>query len=223
MKADFLLVVCFATLVFYSFAIFCLSSKCELPNGCHIVPWDMLDQWSGNEILRTSDKRSVQCVVESSEYRFYFDSWLAKNQSERCTWRNFDNFLELRFAKKRNIILGPQFDFQGLIAFMLWHFYGFSLRFTNLNGFEVDIGIDSISKNSDYLNSTSFTFEFINTRFDFYTNGRLIRSCSDIRNINETKSIFQVNAAIESSLFILLNVNSRDRCVLWFFEILQLK
>lgn len=199
--AYFMAIICLNLLVYFCATSSTSISTCKLPNQCRIQFWDSLYQWSANRPFKKSSKKGIQCVIDNINYKFDFASWLSVNKSMQCNRNDFDGLIEWRFTKKPNVMLVNDFGLQGFVDFMLMNYNEILFRFTNLNGIDLNLGIALFLEKNYNMESNRYTLEFINSRFDFYTKDRrLVSSCSDMVDINETRSIFQLNAHYYGSI-----------------------
>lgn len=195
------------------------STTCELPRGCHLGKWLSIKDQVANQALLDEGKSGVRCDIENAQYRFEdFASSssvvsVSANKSTTCESRNFSGRIEMRFPRRKNLIIQPQLGMQSVIDLILMSQDESKFRFSNLNGFDVDVSFDfDHLRSDDYLKrieSKSISVEFINTRFEFYRNGQVIRSCSEMSS-SYNNSVFQISGNAQESLVYFVNCEFKE-------------
>lgn len=150
--------------------------NCSLPSGCHIGPFYYINDFYAREFLSQGNFNGFICDVTGSRYQFDYD--YRKSENYLCSeQRDLDSFLELRFRKARNMIVDVSFNIQGVIDFLIWFKRLFVLHISNVRGFDLELGIEY------FLRGDKFNVNLIKSKVDFYSQGKLIESCQDLRNL----------------------------------------
>ena len=200
------------------------NRTCPLEKVCSIGSFHHLTNLWAVEYISTKDYPAFICQVKSNEKRFNFDRSHYDTYFKNCAQPSTEIYsvMELRFPKNRKKIMDSKFNFQGAIDFIIFNLgdpSGVYLYTSNIGGFDVDLAIKQDYLTSLFANQSTDEFfiqsALINSRLDFYTNGKLIKSCSDLINSNNgthilTNSIFQLKK-IEAGEHYLLILNCQQR------------
>lgn len=154
-----------------------------------------MDEYFAKQFISNVDYTGFICHVKNDEFHFDFRRQREHTLYEFCRYRYF-NKLELRFSRHQKLVLNKNFNFQGLIDFLLFVDLKFDLQLSNLGGFSIDLGIVHNPTQVEDIEDRSFKVKIVNSRIDFYTtNGKLVESCQDlgeVKNLTWT-SIFQLS------------------------------
>ena len=142
------------------------NPKCKsLPNGCKL---DSVKTNTQNQIsLYTCDTISQRFEFNSEE----------KKMVENCTISKKD-LRYIYFRLKHSSILDRSFDYSNIGTY----FSDLTLKFRFIKGF--DINLVSPRKQFNLID-----LNFYYSKFDFYSNGSLIKSCAQMKS-SKFKSIF---------------------------------
>lgn len=178
---------------------------CELPKGCHISPFRVINKWWAGELVTGTTKTGIRCHVDEGSL-----THLARfNRSLISSCENpkkIEFYVELKplnharetFTKSQNLT-----SFMTFLAFFNSSY--FTLKWTNMHGFELDLfgreiiyddGESYLLKlDSKYVDAVIENVEFVNAKMTFYIGKRKVKSCKDIidANITDPRSIFQMS------------------------------
>lgn len=187
-------------------------NKCKLPINCRIDVFHYLDNYWAYEYV-SFDSKGFICDVKTINFRFEYEKWLQGNFYDSCKSQKIDNRLELRFPRNSKHILDEKLNLQAIIDFLNSFEKEFSLQSTHLRGFNIELGI---RKNASYTNYTlyaNYYINFIDSKIDFYSKGKLVESCKDLIASSDRylsiNSIFQLTPANESPELLFLNCHFR--------------
>lgn len=169
-----------------------IIQSCSLPPMLKLNKIHQLKASFHSHFFSETDKYGLQLDVPSNRhFKFDLNSWLATNQLNSCNQtRSFENFMHVRFPK--NYILQREFNFQGLIEFLLLFENFFRIYVANLHAIELDLGITQILYEKYSRTADNYEINFYNTRFDFRLGGQPVKSCQQFTNRTQVKSIFQI-------------------------------
>ena len=179
-----------------------LSFDCNLPNSCLIETKKYnFNQLSYEKFDCIRNCELIKCKPYK-DYEFRFDeNEFMKNKSKKC-FTESNNILFEWPKKTELIILDKSFNVSNLIVYSTY-FSSTVMHFLNLNGFEINLSErnGSIMRTNRNVNEIACVVCTMN----FYTIGKLIKSCGDILESNSTvMSIFQIDVkqiVIDSSEF----------------------
>ena len=166
--------------------------ECNLPNGCSIQPikYD-IKEYGYEKYIFDDDVKAIKCkVVKQYQFRFVQNDFMT-NKSNWCIINNQSQFEMIIFEWPKNgeeIILDKSFDVTNMIKYLTKYFYWFfDIYFVKLRGFEISLSNITIK-------TTGIKYLICyGCRMNFYSNGKLIKSCEDILESNSTvMSIFQM-------------------------------
>lgn len=166
--------------------------SCELPDRFEFKTLHLVSNYYANQFMSHNEFKGIRCDVPPNvQFKFNLSEWQAKKQLDPCKNVSFWNSLHLRFPK--GFILQKSFGLQDIIDFLLLFEEEFYITFANLQKFDADLGIVSLLP-AKYSYPTKFIFHIFNTKFDFYVNSRVAKSCQDYFEANLTRpnGIFQV-------------------------------
>ena len=171
----------------FNFIILTSAFNCSLPNGCEINNVHLQMNLMARE--KSSVKiHGILCDIRDEKFQFTFQPL----EPLECVINEFYiNEIEFRFHS--NFILSKQFDFTSLLRYSLYlnsHFY---ISFVNLKGFE----LDTTNVNHEITQSRIYYFYCVKCNIEFYSNGRLVKTCQDIIDSDSKaviiRSFFQSN------------------------------
>ena len=165
---------------------------CNLPNNCFIQPQKYdVNQYNYEKDLINVDFKAIKCKI-TKEFRFRFTkNHFMKNESSFCEVNNnrtkTEDFI-FEWPKKHELILDNRFDMENMMSYFLYFKWNVVIEFVNLRGVEINLNSSLMENNP----SVSIVY-CISCKLNFYTNGKLIKSCRDILASNSTvTSIFQI-------------------------------
>lgn len=168
-----------------------------MPPGCRIAPYHYLDNYFANQFISNTEQTGISCDVKDEN--FYFDFKLQNlKMHEYCKYRyDYWNKLELKFSYHQHIILKKDFNIQGVVDFLLSFSSSFTIHLSNVEGFSIDLGLRHRFENVPFEHDINIVIPIVNTKMDFFANGKLVKSCKDIiEAYNKSKvsfnSIFQL-------------------------------
>lgn len=184
-------------------------SICQLPGGCSLKDYHIIGLGS-SEIFSVGNVKGLRCHIKNSHFRFDFESWLLKNQSEVCRQAGFEAKIELKMMTSKNILFSKSFNLQGAIDFFLLFKPDIAITFSYVKSFSADLGIKFDESSPLWKNTTVARFNLIRSRLDFSVNDyehKMARSCQDYVDANLTtpRSIFQIYMREEGSRVNLIN------------------
>ena len=178
-------------IIFFHFYFIILSSafNCTLPNGCEINDVNLMNSVLGNEKLSTIIS-GILCDVRDEKFQFTFpNSSLLKPKS--CVINDlFNDVIEFRFHS--NFILSEHLNFTNILRYSLYLNKQLTVNIIKLKGFELDTKYHLVQ---GVRISSIVSFNFIKCNMEFYSNGRLVKTCQEIidsyQNIDSIWSVFQ--------------------------------
>ena len=186
-----------------SLIILTSALNCKLPFGCEINTVQCIMNFNGYE--KTSWRiPGILCDIRNEKYQFNYTVMPLLKPDVLCEFdsENIRDIIEFRFHN--SFILDKQFNFMNFVAYTSFFLYYLDANFVNLNGFELDI-IDKNQNISYYIEQDSVDkFYFINSKIEFYSNGRQMKTCQDIidsypdKNIS-IRSLFQIQGVNNSN------------------------
>lgn len=187
--------------------------KCQLPISCRIDSFHYLENYWAYEYVSNFDKKGIICDVKTNKFRFEYEKWLQGNHYKACNHKRFIKRLELRFPRNYKHILDEKLNFQGIIDFLNSFAREFSLQSTHLRGFNIELGIRKKALYTNYTLYANYYINFIDSKIDFYSKGKLVESCQDLiassgRNLS-INSIFQLTPGNESPELLFLKCQFR--------------
>ena len=168
------------------------SFDCTLPIGCSIQPQKyLINQYTFEKTLFNNDYRTIKCYPSTSfQFRFVENNYMIKSRLCYINWISSESII-FKWAKNdKKTILDKTFNFPKMLFYLGYFYWAFEVYFVNLNGFDITL---SDSNRSIIENNSKISFlACITCKINFYTNGKLIKSCQDILDSNSTVlSIFQ--------------------------------
>ena len=196
--------------------------KCTLPDGCSIKPLKYQINIYGFEKKPYSYEFNViKCYpqIENFQFKFIENDFMTKmmNKSQQLCGE-YTDYEDMLFqwpkSDKKQIILDNNFNITNMVRYMEYFKGRFLLFFINMKGIEINLSDNNKSSSIIENNQKIFFITCIACKMNFYTKGKLIKSCRDILETNSTIiSIFQMNS---NSILIQNNQNSIDLCPLVF-------
>lgn len=163
------------------------NPKCKsLPNGCKL----------DSVKINTQNKISLY-TCDTISQRFEFNSE-EKKLVENCTISKTD-LRYIYFRLKHSSILDRSFDYSNIGTY----FSDLTLRFRFIKGFDINLEFPQ-----KQFNPIDLSFYY--SKFDFYSNGSLIKSCAQMKS-SKFKSIFNAfsDLAINEINFIMSDYNTK--------------
>lgn len=174
----------FLILLSYSSYSLCYAennSKCSLPKGCRIDSFYFLQEAYLYSREFFSDKNSPKgfvCEIKSNKYRFDYD--IRQRKHLQCDGQQYHHsLLELRFKHSEKLIIDETFNLQAVVDYLLIFNIQMYLHFTNLQGFDIELGIRFNLWNRW---KSYFLINVIKTKISFYGKNQVIKSCQDLKN-----------------------------------------
>ena len=196
---------------------------CPLPPNCRIDRLDLtLDDYSES---RTSFSKvsGIRCDLNEPKYEFTFRS-TNKTKFSLCVFEvlNYWPSIELRFNDQSRMI-DKMFNVTNLLVYLnRLPNSNYIINVINMKGFELSLWNDDISFKSVVRKIKPISYIDIKMcDFDFYLNGKLMKSCEDLlsNNLSFTASILQIDllSIDQSSMIGLHNCKfKREICPLVF-------
>lgn len=194
------------------------TAQCILPTGCRSGAFHYINGYNYGEYVSLGDKIGFICDVHDASYRFDLETWRQGNYLGVCVSNKIENMLDLRFPaqSKRKSSLGKYLNLQGILDFLLLFNLTFTLHLTNVNGYNIDLGIRLINMSTQ----RSYVFvrrdiNIIRNEVEFYnTSGKLVKSCRDLLKsaegeVGPINSIFQLTQSTKFSEINLFRCNYR--------------
>ena len=166
---------------------------CNLPNGCYIQQrkYD-INEYSYEKNLFNDNFQAIICTpLRGFQFRFEVNDMTNKT----CIINDFYKYEVVLFKWPKNrklIILDKSFNVPNMLEYLTYFYWYINVHFVNLRG--IDINLSDTETSIMENNPSVKAFIFIASTMNFYTNGKLIKSCEDILESNSTiVSIFQIN------------------------------
>lgn len=157
--------------------------SCQLPKYFRIGIIHQFGNLYSSQYISYKNKEGLICNVPNQDYKFDLNTWLMKTKhSNSCNTVKFSNYVRLKFPKP--FILKKSFNLKELVYFLNLFFKWASISFINIHGFNCDSGpfIDytkqKVFKLTEYI--------ILNSKFDFFTSGKLVKSCRELDPFNIT-------------------------------------
>ena len=175
--------------------------NCKLPIGCRLNNVH-------NQINYFAEEKTsvlipgILCDIRDDNFQFNYpvqSPLLLLNQSNPCFINVlYQDAIEIRFHN--NFILGKRFNITNMLSYFKYFRYYIFANFVNLNGFELDI-LNEGNKTMQQIKQKELAgFNCVNCKIDFYSNGRLLKTCQDIIDLNPNevmiRSLFQIKHSI---------------------------
>ena len=178
-----------------------LSINCTLPDRCSIQQAIYeINQYGYEKTLYNIDVKKIKCKSDRGfKFTFFKNDFMLKRIA-KCSINiqkeNLYEKLEIEWPRNRHelLILDKSFDVANMLAYLRYFYYYFEVYFYNVRGFDIDLSYDAKSRSTIENNPDVSTFLCVACRMDFYSNGKLIKSCEDIfqSNYSTMMSIFQM-------------------------------
>ena len=176
---------------------------CSLPNGCLIETKKYgPNQYSNERNLCLKNCQVIKCRPQDESFQFQFiENAFMANNSNGCfinDEKNMNEEIILKWPKNTEPnILDQSFNISNLFAYTEYFYVSNDINFINLKGFEIHL--NRIIR--DWLNIRNIAFS--SCTMNFYTNGKLIKSCRDILATSSTvMSIFQLKSRLIKTDFV---------------------
>ena len=162
---------CFYCLLFNSILITFASASinCPLPDECRLETFKRL--------FDDRKKLVILCDIKNDAFEF-------KIKEKSC---NLTNVIIFNWSSNKLITVEKKFNLTSVIRYFKSSVY---IHFWNLKGFETNI----LENMHSFQNKISISLS--NSRFDFYHNKKLLKSCRDFTdsNLTQIQSIFQIGS-----------------------------
>ena len=178
----------FLILIHFNFIILTSAFNCIIPNSCEINDVNLQINYMWHE--KTSiEYPGIICDIRDEKFEFTFPNMpMPKLESDLCKINKLsDEAIEFRFH--RDFILSKQFNITNLLRYSKYLLNYIHVNLVNLKGFELDM------INEHYFEKHQFVvFNCVKCKMDFYSNGRLVKTCQDIIDTNNcsVRSLFQI-------------------------------
>ena len=170
--------------------------ECSLPNGCFIHRRIYeLNEFSYEKTIYSIEFKEIKCKPDKGfQFRFIENDFMA-NDSNYCTANanligyQFEK-LVFEWPKHGTNILENSFNLTRMLDYLVYFKWYSDIHFNNLSGFEIDLSGNnaSVIENSRDVK----TIICVACTINFYTNGKLIKSCDDIESNSTIMSILQI-------------------------------
>ena len=183
----------YGILIFIHFNLLILTSafNCKLPNGCEINNVHLQMNYFAHE--KTSiEVPGILCDIRDEKYKFIFEYPPLLETKVCVNGEYYQHFIEFRFHS--NFILSKKFNITNIFSYSSYFKYYFIANFVNLNGFELDM-MNDLDKHKVFIAQSDFdAFYCVKCKMEFYSNGRLVKTCQDIIDSNNgfVRSFFQI-------------------------------
>ena len=219
----------FETWIFFSFSFtlkIIFAFDCTLPDGCFIHSLTYKPNEISFEKNRYDDPlEAIKCYPDYSfKFRFVENDFMMKiNKSKKLCQLSFKDkhyYQTIKFqwprSNKKQITLDNNFNISNLIRYLDYFNGDSAIHFINLKGIELNL-----SENNKSLikkNKTKFlTILCFACKMNFYSNGKLIKSCGDILESNSAvMSLFQIRVIAGKRISLVNNEYQIDLCPLVF-------
>ena len=188
-------------LIHFNFIIITSAFNCKLPNGCEINDVHLQINHMAHE--KTSiEVPGILCDIRDEKFEFTFPNMpIPKLDSDFC---DINELLKeaIEFNFHCNFILSKQFNITNLLRYSWYFDKTIIVNFVNLKGFELDM-INDLDKNKRFINQINIDiFNCVKCKMEFYSNGRLVKTCQDIIDSNNglVRSLFQIRRYIIEGL-----------------------
>ena len=191
-----------------------LAFNCKIPSGCKIGNVHFPASLFGYE--KTSvEIKGLLCEIRDEQFQFnypmpwpilkpiYKEDLKFEDECNINEHVNFKDVIEFRFHN--NFVLNKHFNITNLFSYLSYFRYQTNAIFTNLNGFEIYILNDS----NQHLPKENVQYVIcIKCKIDFYSNGRLLKTCQDIidSNSNNNSSLIWSLFQIQRNILVGLNM-----------------
>lgn len=197
---------------------------CPLSDVCPFGYFYYLHNFWAIEYISKDDNLGFVCHVKDNMYQFNFKVWEYDKYFKDCSFpETLNSGLELRFPRNQKTLMEASFNLQSVFEFLIFsiNYSGsFYIHYTNVAGFGIDLAVkqDYLTNNHIFNNASKNNFyignAIINSKLDFYLNGKIIKSCRDLLNSNGTlimpNSIFQIKKIDAGSMDLVIS-NSQQR------------
>ena len=169
-KIDSIIVIHFAFAVISTTAF-----NCKLPIGCKINYVHIETFYLAYE-PKSLPFKGLECDIVDEKFQFSYQMPSPLLEPDNLCQINLKYAEILRFRFHGNFVLGKQFNFTNMLNY-IWFFRSYlSVSFVSIKGFELDLDF----KNGLKQNLTMNGFSCVKCDINFYSNGRLVKTCQDI-------------------------------------------
>ena len=194
-------------LIHFNFILLTSAFNCKLPKGCEINGIHLQMNYMAHE--KTSiDIPGILCNIRFEEFEFTFPFMPdPKLESEFCLVNDimYKEVVEFRFHS--NFILSKKFNITNIFDYAMFFKKYTDVNFVNLKGFELDM-INDLDQNERFIEQDNIDiFNCVKCKMEFYSNGRLVKTCQDIIDSNNgsVRSVFQIRKSSEVSIMALID------------------
>ena len=200
---------------------------CSLPHGCFIHSLKYKPNEISFEKNRYDDPLdTIKCYPDDSSFKFRFvenDFMMKLNKSKKLCQLSFKDkhyyqTIKIQWPRsnKKQITLDNNFNISNLIRYLDYFNGDSAIYFINLKG--IDLNLSENNKSLIKKNKTKFLILLcFACKMNFYTNGKLIKSCRDILESNSTvMSLFQISVIAGKRISLVNNEYQIDLCPLVF-------
>ena len=217
------------SLLFFAFSlhlfeVICANKDgCTLPDGCSIETLKYKVNLYGFEKMTYNFQFNVtKCYPHNENYQFKFIEndfmkGITNNSQQQCRNNGIKGHEIILFqwprSVKKQIILDTNFGLSNVIRYMDYFSGKYDIYLINVRGIEINLSENNKSLVKENKGKI-ISIMCIACKLEFYTKGKLIKSCRDISESNSTiESIFQINY---DAILIQNNQYSIDLCPLVF-------
>ena len=166
-----------------------LTFDCNLPNRCSLqhLKYD-INQFSYEKNPFVYNFQAIICTPFTGyQFRFAINNYMNNNKCNinNVTIYNYDLVVFKWPKNHESIILDKRFDVPNMISYLEYFYLLISVHFVNLRGIDINLSDTDTSIMENNPPNVKF-FIFIASTMNFYTNGKLIKSCEDILESNST-------------------------------------
>ena len=158
--------------------------KCKrLPNGCRLKSYKI------NQSVTNKEKINYLFVCKNLNDKFSFNAGDIWKKSKCNLTKEADNLRNVYYRLRKPTILDSSFDILDIYTFIntlkMYAFFSIHFKFRYIKGFD----LNSFGNMSALLGKSVY-IGFYFSSLNFYSNGRLIKSCDQISNETRLASIF---------------------------------
>ena len=179
--------------IYFAFVVISTTAfNCKLPIGCKITNVHTVSNYLLYE-PKYIPFLGIECDIRDEKFQFSYpmpSPLLNPNKLCRIMSSRSDT---VQFRFHNNFILGKQFSFTNMLNYMYFFRNYLSVSFVSIKGFELDIDI----KDTREKNVSMIDFNCVKCDINFYSNGRLVKTCQDILDYANSsnvsiRSLFQI-------------------------------
>lgn len=183
------------------------SKACSLPKGCRVGSFHKIEYIFSREFISAKDSDGIICNANNNMARLFdgFDARLAQIYSNSSCFKSprVSSLFDLRFPRDLNTKLNKNLNLIGILEFMnytsdeqIYDQTRYTIHLTNVGGFSVELNKEKLWLNFSSSSQIGLDIKLIRANVQFYEEGKLLKSCSDLMSANNQSwsptSIFQI-------------------------------